>query len=60
MLIYLMKRNLYGKITPAVCGINNSMQFWKELLINLVYLVAVVAIVYILTSTDIVSHLLAY
>ena len=36
------------------------MQFWQELLINLVYLVAVVALVYILTMTDIVSHLLAY
>jgi len=36
------------------------MQFWKELLINLVYLAAVLAVVYILTHTDIVSHWLAY
>jgi len=36
------------------------MQFWKELLLNAVYLAAVIAVVYVLTSTDIVSHLLAY
>ena len=35
------------------------MQFWKELLINGVYVAAVLALVYILTYTDIVSHLLA-
>ena len=35
------------------------MRFWKELLINLVYFAAVLAVVYILTYTDIVSHLLA-
>ena len=39
--------------------INTSMNFWRELLINLVYLAAVLAVVYILTYTDIVSHLLA-
>jgi len=39
--------------------INTSMNFWRELLINLVYLAAVLAMVYILTYTDIVSHLLA-
>lgn len=58
--IYYMKRNLYGVITTVKSGINNSMNFWKELLINLVYLAAVLAVVYILTYTDIVSHLLAY
>ena len=36
------------------------MNFWKELLINLVYLAAVLAVVYVITYTDIVSHLLAY
>ena len=36
------------------------MQFWKELLINLVYLTAGLALIYILTYTDIVSHYLAY
>ena len=36
------------------------MQFWKELLINGVYLAAVLALIYILTYTDMVSHLLAY
>jgi len=55
-----MRRNLYGVITRAQSGINNSMQFWKELLLNLVYLAAVLALVYILTYTDIVSHWLAY
>ena len=35
------------------------MNFWRELLINLVYLAAVLAVVYILTYTDMVSHLLA-
>jgi len=36
------------------------MKLWRELLTNLVYLAAVIALVYILTSTDIVSHWLAY
>ena len=36
------------------------MQFWRELLINLVYLAAVLAVVYVITYTDLVSHLLAY
>ena len=58
--IYCMKRDLYGVITPVKSGINNSMNFWKELLINAVYLAAVIAVVYILTYTDIVGHLLAY
>ena len=58
--IYLMKRNLYGVITRGRSGINKSMQFWKELLINLVYLTAGLALIYILTYTDMVSHLLAY
>ncbi len=35
------------------------MNFWRELLINAVYIAAVLAGVYILTYTDIVSHLLA-
>ena len=55
-----MKRNLYGVITRSSKVINTSMNFWKELLINAVYLAAVMAVVYILTYTDIVSHLLAY
>lgn len=58
--IYCMKRNLYGVITPVKSGINNAMNFWRELLINSVYLAAVLALVYILTMTDIVGHLLAY
>ncbi len=57
--IYLMRRNLYGVITRRSRGINNSMQFWKELLINAVYITAVLALIYILTYTDIASHLLA-
>ena len=36
------------------------MNFWKELLINAVYLAAVIAVVYVITYTEIVSHLLAY
>jgi len=60
MLIYLMKRNLCGIITRGRSGINKSMQFWKELLINLVYLTAGLALIYILTYTDMVSHYLAY
>jgi len=36
------------------------MRFWKELLINAVYLAAALALIYILTYTDMVSHLLAY
>ena len=55
-----MRRNLYGVITGARIGINKSMQFWKELLINGVYIAAVLALIYILTYTDMVSHLLAY
>jgi hypothetical protein len=35
------------------------MNFWKELLINGVYITAVLALIYILTYTDMVSHLLA-
>jgi len=58
--IYRMRRNLYGVITPVRTGINKSMNFWKELLINAVYLAAVLALVYVLTYTDIVGHLLAY
>jgi anti-sigma-K factor RskA len=55
-----MSRDLYTVITRIRSGINTSMNFWRELLINLVYLAAVLALVYILTMTDIVSHLLAY
>ena len=58
--IYYMNRNLYGVITRGRNGINKTMQFWKELLINLVYLTAGLALIYILTYTDIVSHWLAY
>jgi len=54
-----MNRRLNGVITRSSTVINTSMNFWRELLINLVYLAAVVAVVYILTYTDIVSHLLA-
>ena len=60
LVIYLMNRRLNGVITGARSGINKSMQFWKELLINLVYLTAGLALIYILTYTDIVSHYLAY
>ena len=59
MLIYYMNRNLYGVITRGRSGINKTMQFWKELLINGVYIAAVLALLYILTYTDMVSHLLA-
>jgi hypothetical protein len=59
MLIYLMRRNLYGVITRRSRVINTSMNFWKELLINMVYITAVLALIYILTYTDMVSHLLA-
>ena len=55
-----MRRDLYGVITRAQSGINKNMQFWKELLINGVYVAAVLAMAYILTYTDMVSHLLAY
>ncbi len=58
--IYNMKRNLYAVITSRSKVINTSMNFWKELLINAVYLAAVIAVVYVITYTDIVSHLLAY
>ena len=59
MLIYLMRRNLYGVITRRSRVINTSMNFWKELLINMVYITAVLALIYILTYTDIAGHLLA-
>ena len=59
LLIYCMNRNLYDKITGAGLSINTSMNFWRELLLNGVYLAAVIAVLYILTYTDIVSHLLA-
>ena len=54
-----MKRNLYAKITGARLSINTSMNFWRELLINMVYITAVLALIYILTYTDMVSHYLA-
>jgi hypothetical protein len=60
MLIYCMNRRLNGVITRSSRVINTSMNFWKELLINAVYLSAVLALIYILTYTDMVSHLLAY
>jgi len=60
LVIYYMNRNLYGVITRGRNGINKTMQFWKELLINAVYLVAGLALIYILTYTDIVSRYLAY
>ena len=60
LLIYCMNRNLYDKITRARLSINTSMNFWRELLLNGVYLAAVIAVLYILTYTDIVSHWLAY
>ena len=59
-LIYCMRRNLYDKITGARLSINTSMNFWRELLLNGVYIAAVIAVLYILTYTDIVSHWLAY
>ena len=59
MLIYCMNRNLYDKITRAGLSINTSMNFWRELLLNGVYIAAVIAVLYILTYTDLVSHLLA-
>ena len=55
-----MKPDLYTVITRVTNGINTSMNFWRELLINLVYIAAVLAGVYILTYTDIVSYWLAY
>ena len=55
-----MRRNLYAVITRRHRGINTSMNFWKELLINGVYLAAVIALLYVLTYTDIVSWWLAY
>ena len=60
MLIYYMNPKLYDKITRRCRVINTSMNFWTELLINGVYLAAVIAAIYILTYTDLVSHLLAY
>ena len=60
MLIYLMNRKLNDVITRSSRVINTSMNFWRELLINGVYITAVLALIYILTYTDMVSHLLAY
>ena len=60
LLIYLMDQDLNTNITRPRRQINTSMNFWTELLINLVYVAAVVAVVYVITYTDIVSHLLAY
>jgi hypothetical protein len=59
MLIYYMNRRLNGVITRQSRVINTSMNFWTELLINMVYIAAVLAVIYILTYTDMVSHLLA-
>ena len=58
--IYLMNQDLNTNITRPRRRINTSMNFWRELLINAVYLAAVLAVVYVITYTDIVSHLLAY
>jgi hypothetical protein len=55
-----MRRNLYGVITRRSRVINTNMNFWTELLINGVYIAAALALIYILTYTDMVSHLLAY
>ena len=55
-----MRNDLYAVITRGRNGINKTMQFWKELLINAVYITAVLALIYILTYTDIAGHLLAY
>lgn len=55
-----MRRDLYTVITRVRNGINTSMNFWRELLLNGVYIAAVIALVYILTYTDIVSYWLAY
>ena len=60
MLIYYMNRKLNDVITRRSRVINTSMNFWRELLINMVYITAVLALIYILTYTDMVSHLLAY
>ena len=54
-----MNRKLNDVITRSPRVINTSMNFWKELLINGVYIAAVLALLYILTYTDMVSHLLA-
>jgi hypothetical protein len=59
MLIYYMNRRLNGVITRSSRVINTSMNFWKELLINMVYITAVLALIYILTYTDIAGHYLA-
>ena len=58
--IYLMNQDLNTNITRPRRRINTSMNFWRELLINAVYLAAVLAVVYVITYTDLVSHLLAY
>ena len=55
-----MDQDLNTNITRPRRRINTSMNFWRELLINAVYLAAVVAVVYVITYTDLVSHLLAY
>ena len=55
-----MNRKLNDVITRSPRVINTSMNFWRELLINGVYITAVLALIYILTYTDMVSHLLAY
>ncbi len=55
-----MNHDLNTNITRPSRRINTSMNFWTELLINAVYLTAVLALIYILTYTDMVSHLLAY
>ena len=60
LVIYLMDQDLNTNITRPRRRINTSMNFWTELLINLVYVAAVIAVVYVITYTDIVSHLLAY
>lgn len=60
IVIYRMKPDLYTVITRVRNGINMSMNFWRELLLNGVYVAAVIALIYILTYTDIVSHWLAY
>ena len=54
-----MNRKLNDVITRSLRVINTSMNFWTELLINGVYITAVLALIYILTYTDMVSHLLA-
>ena len=59
LVIYLMNQDLNTNITRPRRVINTNMNFWTELLINMVYVAAVVAVVYVITYTDIVGHLLA-